>query len=740
MPPDRPLASKKNHLKSGPYARDNRTSVASMSIRDGAKSVLSQILSKLGHLKFTSDCVISKDPVKDTHGGYCDKEDRSRSQLRRYVFTWTKEKRVAKTLAREMDVWSKLKHPNILPFLSFIIEKDYPSLISEWIEHGTLTKFLKKCPNPDIVRLSLGLAEGLKYMHDRDFVHSDLKADNVLISPSGDPLICDFGISRVLTSSENDFVSTTHDGRPRGPARWMAIELHVPENGVEPRHSKESDVWAFGMTLYEMLAKEVPYAHLKYELHVLFVIMKGEIPTLPGFRTDMNLSPFLYSMICAFCKGCWALNPADRPRMAQITLTLSLHLNDMGRQQHQTGLTGFNRLGVPFSQLQCSISSGPPNGLDQGHDSRNESSTQTAAPGADSSLKVDDDESESMQTLRGNIVDTNMKNFIAGARSVDHRDNHASLESLAGTLIERFEHGGDVGHLMEAIELRRSALALCVEGHPAHSKALNNLGYSLRLRFEEGGAIEDIMESVECHRSALALLPEDHPDRSLSLNNLGCSLSLRFEEDGTIKDIRESIECYRSALVLLPEGHPDRSKALNNLGYSLRLRFEEGGTIEDIRESIECHRSALVLLPEGHPDRSKALNNLGCSLSLRFQRGDAIEDITESIECHRSALALRPGGHPDRSKALNNLGYSLRLRFEEGGTIEDIRESIECYRSALALCPEGHPDRSLALNNLENVLNSRSRHSGSVKDLEGSIEHHREPLALCQAQQSNSSS
>ncbi|KAL5504025.1 hypothetical protein ACEPAH_8098 [Sanghuangporus vaninii] len=733
MLPDRSLVSKKNRPKSGPYARDNRADVAPRSMRDGTESALSRILSKLGHLKFTSDCVVGKDPVKDAHGGYCDvyvghisstylqrrttctEGGQVKVAIKALRVHLNEEKRVAKTLAREMDVWSKLKHPNILPFLGFIIEKGYPSLISEWVEHGTLRKFLKKCTNPDIVRLSLGIAEGLKYMHDRNFVHSDLKADNVLVSTSGDPLICDFGISRVLTSSESDFVSTTHDGRPRGTARWMAIELHVPEDGVEPRHSKESDVWAFGMTLYEMLAKEVPYAHLKYEVHVLSAVMKGELPTLPDLQTDMNLSPFLYSMICAFCKGCWARSPVDRPTMTQITLALSSLLNGMARQQHQSGLTGLGRLDVPFSeqkyslmgttllhetghasesqgQFQCSVSSGPPDGLDQGHESRNESPTQTIAPGRNSSLKADDDESESMQTLRANIVeDTNKKNFITGARFINHRDNYASLETLARTLIERFKHGGGAEHLMEAIELCRSALALQSEGHPDRSLTLNNLGYSLKLRFRQGGAIEDITESIECHRSALALHPE---------------------------------------------GHPDRSWSLNELGYSLWLRSKQGGAIEDITESIECHRSALALHPEGHPDRSLTLNNLGSSLYVRFEQGGAIEDITESIECHRSALALRPEGHPKRSQTLNGLGSSLYVRFEQGGAIEDITESIECHRSALALRPEGHPKRSQTLNNLENALYSRSRRSGSVEVLEGSIEHRREALPLSQAQQS----
>lgn len=63
-------------------------------------------------------------------------------------------------------------------------------------------------------------------------------------------MICDFGISRMLDSSQTFFVSTTHNGVVKGSTRWMAIELHLPPDGTDPKHSKESDIWAYGMTLH----------------------------------------------------------------------------------------------------------------------------------------------------------------------------------------------------------------------------------------------------------------------------------------------------------------------------------------------------------------------------------------------------------------------------------------------------------------------------------------------------------
>ena len=95
-----------------------------------------------------------------------------------------------------MSIWAKLNHPNILPLLGYMFEKDYPSLISEWMEHGTVRDFLRKNPPFDITYLvcafffppcsiilnvayalkALGIAKGLEYIHEQNVVHSDMKA------------------------------------------------------------------------------------------------------------------------------------------------------------------------------------------------------------------------------------------------------------------------------------------------------------------------------------------------------------------------------------------------------------------------------------------------------------------------------------------------------------------------------------------------------------------------------------
>ena len=224
---------------------------------------------------------------------------------------------------------------------------------------------------------------------------------NILVGPSGEPLICDFGISRILTSTESHFVSTTHNAEPRGSIRWMAIELHIPAEGSEPRHSKETDVWAFGMTLYvrllassltnsltglkiqEMLVGDVPYAHHKPDVHVFTAVTRGELPALPDTQAERNLSPFLYQILCAICKSCWARNPTDRPTMSQIVGTLTpspINPVDQQRQdgfpgasgslQSRTNSTDGNLPDAPLSQSQdcASVPSGEADGPDTHRD------------------------------------------------------------------------------------------------------------------------------------------------------------------------------------------------------------------------------------------------------------------------------------------------------------------------------------------------------------------------------------
>ena len=113
----------------------------------------------------------------------------------------------------------------------------------------------------------LGIAEGLAYLHDNNVIHGDMKAvskcyliltylnrfvqDNVLMSNEGQPLICDFGLARVVPESVSLSNSTNN---MRGSIRWMAAEFFSYDDMKRvSRHSKTTDIWSFGATVYVSL-------------------------------------------------------------------------------------------------------------------------------------------------------------------------------------------------------------------------------------------------------------------------------------------------------------------------------------------------------------------------------------------------------------------------------------------------------------------------------------------------------
>ncbi|KAG6331353.1 hypothetical protein ID866_7735 [Astraeus odoratus] len=143
---------------------------------------------------------------------------------------------------REIHTWSKLRHDNILPLLGVTTEFDRTiSVVSPWMNKGNAHEYVKDRAI-DPFPLIIGIAHGLQYLHyhtPHPIYHGDLKGSNVLISPEGQALLCDFGLSLVTNSSLEMNLSRTH----AGTLFWMAPELFN-----DCTASPEADVWAFGMT------------------------------------------------------------------------------------------------------------------------------------------------------------------------------------------------------------------------------------------------------------------------------------------------------------------------------------------------------------------------------------------------------------------------------------------------------------------------------------------------------------
>ncbi|OCB91670.1 kinase-like protein [Sanghuangporus baumii] len=222
--------------------------------------------------------------------GYCTRSDGTEYKVavKRLRLHIVQDSEFQKKLAKELYIWSKLKNSRILPLEGFYLEdNNYPSLVSRWMENGTVLKYLESNSDTDLLKLITGIAEGITYLHLNDIVHSDIKPDNVVISDAGEPLLCDFGVSRMLEASRSYNFSSSLTGGLRGTIRFMSKELLQATESAPARYSKASDVWAFGMTVLSILTKKPPYHDIGNDVQVITAISNGVLPSSP---VDKRLS------------------------------------------------------------------------------------------------------------------------------------------------------------------------------------------------------------------------------------------------------------------------------------------------------------------------------------------------------------------------------------------------------------------------------------------------------------------
>ncbi|KAJ1311833.1 hypothetical protein OPQ81_010294 [Rhizoctonia solani] len=204
--------------------------------------------------------------------------------------------KLLKNTAKEFYHWSKLSHPNILPLVGLALFRGRISMVSEWMENGSLPCYLRKHTKVDRTRLCIDISAGLCYMHEQDMVHGDLKGANVVISPTGVAMITDFGSAR-LKEFTLRFTNASYSGG--FTLRWAAPEL-LSQDEINHVASKSSDVWAYGMTA---LACKTDY-------QVLDSLTSGQYPTKPS----SNFSDELWEIITL----CWSENPSKRPSIAVV--------------------------------------------------------------------------------------------------------------------------------------------------------------------------------------------------------------------------------------------------------------------------------------------------------------------------------------------------------------------------------------------------------------------------------------
>lgn len=220
---------------------------------------------------------------------------------------------------QEAKVLAKLRHPHILPVHDYGQADGFTYLVMPYIEGGTLINALNKdpLPLPEIERIVSQVGDALDYAHTQGIIHRDVKPSNVLVDERGNCMLMDFGIAKMVESSNN----LTQTGGILGTPAYMA-----PEQGRGGATDARIDIYALGVILYEMATGRVPF---KAETPIAVLVKHINDPLPPPRVVNPNLPPQMEQVILK----AMAKNPDDRFATAgDMVRALKAAVADAARQ------------------------------------------------------------------------------------------------------------------------------------------------------------------------------------------------------------------------------------------------------------------------------------------------------------------------------------------------------------------------------------------------------------------------
>lgn len=194
---------------------------------------------------------------------------------------------VVERFKREAEVLYRLNHPNIVKVLATVDEGNDHFIIMEYVGGGSLRDLMYSnplLPIKQVIKIGIELADAFSLAHRQKVLHRDIKPGNVLLTEDGKARLTDFGVARV-----EDKTRMTQTGMVVGTIHYLSPEALNGE-GIDER----TDIWSFGVMLYEMIAGQHPFDDENTTV-VITSIISRPVPPLEKYRP--NVPPILTRLV-----------------------------------------------------------------------------------------------------------------------------------------------------------------------------------------------------------------------------------------------------------------------------------------------------------------------------------------------------------------------------------------------------------------------------------------------------------
>ncbi|XP_053805906.1 tyrosine-protein kinase ABL2 isoform X3 [Vidua chalybeata] len=238
---------------------------------------------------------------------------------------------------KEAAVMKEIKHPNLVQLLGVCTLEPPFYIVTEYMPYGNLLDYLRECNREEVsavvlLYMATQISSAMEYLEKKNFIHRDLAARNCLVGENHVVKVADFGLSRLMTGD----TYTAHAGA-KFPIKWTA-----PESLAYNTFSIKSDVWAFGVLLWEIATYGMsPYPGI--DLSQVYDLLEK------GYRMEQpeGCPPKVYELM----RACWKWNPPDRPSFAETHQAFETMFHDSSISEEvaeELGRTALSSSIIPY--------------------------------------------------------------------------------------------------------------------------------------------------------------------------------------------------------------------------------------------------------------------------------------------------------------------------------------------------------------------------------------------------------